>query len=708
MITKDERKAIVLFIVSLLLLIVFTFFKFTEVNFLFIKTSLVFQTLAELFTVALALAIVTQGWIIYNHTQSRYRLYIPALFIVISSLDIIHFLNFINMPYGDAFSNGASTCWFLLISRLFLAFGLYTIFNVSDHSINNVTRAKTYTFSTIFACFMIIFILVFSDQFPSITENGRSTPLREFIDYGVLILLGLSLTTLLIKYIISRKVIYLTFITAVQFLLFSQVTYLFFADLSKTENIYGIIFKGLSYYFLLQTIYIKTLEEPVNKHKNTEQALVQANERINYLAYHDELTGLNNRNYFLDYSKNIFLEKGSKEYALLILNISRFKVVNDTFGSHTGDLFLKAISQKLSHTAIKDNWKLARIAGDEFTIIIEDIIEEEKLKKIADELIEELTKPIRINNLSLKITFYIGIAVSTGNDENQLFNQASIALHAAKKLEKPYVYYTSDLDIGRLDNVLLEMDLRQAIEKNQLLLHYQPQVDIQTGKVIGVEALIRWKHPSKGMISPAQFIPLAEESGLIVPIGEWVFKEACRQLKEWNNEGLTDIRMSINLSLRQFYQDNLVNMIEEIIHGYELDPSHIELEITESVAMNIQQAVTLLKQLKEIGVRLAIDDFGTGYSSFSYLHTLPIDQLKIDQSFIRNLSLNDHHHTIVETLISMGKVLKLETIAEGVETHEQLNLLTSYQCDCIQGYLFSKPLVPEEVKPLLTTTLERI
>ena len=324
------------------------------------------------------------------------------------------------------------------------------------------------------------------------------------------------------------------------------------------------------------------------------------------------------------------------------------------------------------------------------------------LSALAKQINELVQQPLIAKGFKFHIDATMGISVYNDEieDGKHFLQTATIAFNEAKKNKQPFVFYHRDTKKKIYENIILENELRHAIEKEELILHYQPQVNLENGKLMGLEALIRWNHPEKGMIPPGKFIPLAEESGLIVPIGKWVLEEACRQMKAWLNQGYPCTRISINLSMRQFFQDDLVEIVAACLAKHRLEPHYIELEITESMTMDVDRAISMLKKFKELGVRIAIDDFGTGYSSFSNLHLFPVDQLKIDQSFIRNLSIDQANEAIVGTIISLGRHLKLELMAEGVETKEQADFLSNRSCHGIQGYLISRPLPAREIEML--------
>ena len=431
--------------------------------------------------------------------------------------------------------------------------------------------------------------------------------------------------------------------------------------------------------------------------------LMTAQEKVNYLAYYDELTGLPNRYYIKERLEEVLSEMSNfEDVALLLINLNRFRVVNDSLGNDVGDAFIAIIAERLDHFCKPLQLLVARVGGDEFAIIQTNPGDEEQIKEFAKRILLLLQKPIQEKDFKFHIDATIGISLYTQEIENgeQFLRSATIALHEAKRLAQPYAFYHQNSNKKLYENIILENELRKSIDANELVLYYQPQVNLNTGKLMGVEALVRWNHPEKGMISPGIFIPLAEETSLIIAIGNWVIKEACRQIRLWLDQDFPFMRVSVNLSMRQFFQEDLVEIIAECLKKYEVEPHYLELEITESMTMDVDRAIPMLTKLKGLGVRISIDDFGTGYSSFSYLHLFPVDQLKIDQSFVRNLTIDQSNEAIVETIISLGHHLRLELMAEGVETREQADFLSSNHCNGIQGYLISRPLPACEMEKL--------
>ncbi len=426
-------------------------------------------------------------------------------------------------------------------------------------------------------------------------------------------------------------------------------------------------------------------------------------ELIQYMAYYDELTRLPNLRFLKDRVSEYL--NPSQKTAILLFDIDRFKKINEALGHSFGDSILQATAARINKM-LTPSMVLVRLTGDEFALIQYSIIDEKDIETTLKQVQEAFIEPIEANHLLINISLSAGVSIypSHGQRLEELLQHANMALTEAQHQNTSMKYYNPQMDGKAFDHLILENDLFHALSKNELSLVYQPQINIQTGKIIGVEALLRWNHTKHGFISPSKFIPIAEDTGLIIPIGEWVLRTACRQLKEWQEQDGPPLMMAVNLSIRQFYQQNLVEMIKGILTEVDLEPHFLELEITESMMMNREHTLETLHLLKDIGIQIAIDDFGTGYSSLSYLKDLPFDRLKIDQTFVRDLQRDENDTTIVETIISMAHHFNLTVIAEGVETEKQKEILFKHDCKLVQGYLFSPPLPANE----LMMQLERI
>ncbi len=449
----------------------------------------------------------------------------------------------------------------------------------------------------------------------------------------------------------------------------------------------------------------------VNSRDVTERR--KAEEQLDYLAYHDVLTDLPNRLLFNNHLYRAVerARREAKMVGVLFLDLDRFKVINDTLGHALGDLLLRSVAQRLLRV-VRASDTVARWGGDEFTIILPDLGRTMEAIRAADKIINALSEPFVVQGHELYITATVGISLfpDAGEDVVTLVRNADVAMYRAKEQGTNYYQvYTPLMTEGATERLAIENELRKALDRNEFMLQYQPQVEVATGKIVGVEALLRWKHPDRGLVSPGDFIPLAEETGQIVPIGEWVLQTACEQTVLWRDAGIGPLRVSVNLSARQLRHRGLIASVRRILAETGLDPTSLEIELTESVLIDgKKQSMKALNELKAMGVHLAIDDFGTGYSSFMYLKSYPVDTLKIDQSFVRNLGAENSDTAISQSIISMARSLKLTTIAEGVETAEQFDILRQQGCDIMQGYFFSAPLNPTAVTRALEKSAKRI
>ena len=434
----------------------------------------------------------------------------------------------------------------------------------------------------------------------------------------------------------------------------------------------------------------------------------QAEERIHHLAYYDDLTSLPNRSLLTKLVDQaiIVAQRTRAHGCVMFIDLNRFKLINDTLGRAVGDALLREISQRF-RLALRDQDVVARLSGDEFAVGLFDIHQHYEASMVANKLLAALNEPFLIDGHDLRVSASIGISVfpQDGNDAETLLRLADIAMYRAKQNASTdgehIAFYSQDMNKGMQERMRIESGLRQALGNGQLLLHYQPKFEISTGKIIGAEALVRWKHPERGLVPPAEFIPLAEATGLVVQVGEWVLEAACAQAQAWKEKGLPPVRLAVNVSAREF-TSALPGRVMDTLRRYGLEPSWLELEITESTLMhNIERVIGIMDRLTAAGITLSLDDFGTGYSSLSYLKRFPIDTLKIDRSFTTGIPVDTNDCAIASTIISIAQQLNHKVIAEGVETPEQLAFLKDSGCDEVQGYLFSRPLPAQEFEDAL-------
>ena len=459
------------------------------------------------------------------------------------------------------------------------------------------------------------------------------------------------------------------------------------------------LFKGK----LDRELLIRSMQYSIERKRYQEQLEHQAN--------YDVLTGLPNRNLLHDRLKRaVFAQRDARPIAVVFIDLDHFKFINDSLGHTQGDKLLAIIAERLA-SIVREGDTVARLGGDEFVLVLNDQNKEDVIFRAMQRVLNKVSEPMTIDGQELYITCSAGVSLYPADapDVETLLKNADVAMYRAKEHGRNnFQFYTPEMNDLANERLALEHSLRRALERNELLLHYQPKVNLETGRIVGAEALLRWQHPEWGLIAPERFIPIAEETGLIVQIGAWVIRTACNQARLWQDAGLPPVIMSVNLSARQFRQESFVKVVTQILHETGLKPEQLEMELTESMLMhNANAAISILAGLKSIGVRLSLEDFGTGYSSLSYLSRLPIDTLKIDRSFVQHIGDQDEcdNGILAQAIISLGHSLNLTVIAEGVETGEQLKFLKAHQCDEVQGFYFCKPTVAGEFAKMLAERL---
>ncbi len=454
--------------------------------------------------------------------------------------------------------------------------------------------------------------------------------------------------------------------------------------------------------------HVEELQHYIAEQDRISCALRESKEKFRHAAFHDSLTGLPNRNLFMEtlkFAMEKCLQNGEFKFAVLFLDINRFKTINDSLGHSTGDRLILHVAKRLA-ASVREKDLVARFSGDEFGFILNNISSEDEAIKFAERIKSKIATPFNLNGRQVFTSFSIGIAMGNADYEmaEDVLRDADIAMYQAKGNDKDYVVFDKKMHTRAVTLLQLETDLRSAIEQNQLCMYYQPIINLDRMQLFGFEALVRWNHPQRGLIPPNEFIPVSEETGLIVPMTLWILRTSCLQMVEWQRRFPAEKKLvvSVNLSGKHFAQKDLVEQVQNILEETGLNPASLKLELTESAVMeNAERVITMLKQLRDLGIKLSIDDFGTGYSSLSYLHRFPIDTLKVDRSFVSTMEDGSENGEIVRTVIALAKTLRLDVVAEGIETIHQLHQLRILGCEYGQGYLFSRPVPVEEAEKLL-------
>jgi diguanylate cyclase (GGDEF)-like protein len=582
----------------------------------------------------------------------------------------------------------------MLIDSLFL-FGIFLCFQIFNKLIKN-EMLKSHIFTVIFSCMLMFIVLRI---YPLI---GATVWTIAFI----LIMVSMLRINKSMLIIISFTTLILNIFVWHNSYAFQMGTIYYLTQIVSFILLFGIT---LIVHKINSNRYYRINEQFQEVIKKNEQ-ISSSEKEAKHLAYHDHLTMLPNR-LFLSEKLNHAISLSSrmeKILAVMFLDLDHFKMINDTMGHDTGDELLVQVSKRLGNT-LRNSDTVARIGGDEFIILIEDVEDLDYISVISDKILKRLNEPFSLNNQDCFVTTSIGVAIypTDGTDAEELLKNADIAMYKAKgKGRNQYALCTQVMKIKIAETMKTTNSLYRALERSEFELYYQPQLNCTSNKIVGLEALIRWNHPELGLVLPLEFISIAEQTGLIIPIGEWVLRTACKQNKAWQDAGFPRIRMGVNLSAKQFQNDNLVNDVEGILKETGLDYRYLELEITESAAMNGEgHIIETLSIFKKMGINIAIDDFGTEYSSLNYLKQLPADRIKIPMTFIQGIGMNTKDEAITKAIIILAKNMGLGVIAEGVETKNQLDFLNQGMCDEIQGFYYFKPMPAHKVEELLKNPL---
>lgn len=642
---------------------------------------LVIQVLIIVFTMAIAI----QSYLVFSHLLSNQTLYIGNMFFIIALLELVSLFfsqsiewNFMNEPLH-------------ILMRLYLAIGFILIILNPKKRLTMNHRILTYGCSMLF----VLGSVFLAYNSPKILPKNWLDSIDNMVHLIAIILqiLTIAIVSTYVKKLPKRS---MWLISAAISLIVSDVFFIVSQDQNAIWDFSALIYQFLAFYFFLKAIYYTSVEKPFQQLLKIKKDLEQSQQELRFQAYHDDITLLPNEHFLLKTLKeNLHEHKAQK--AIIAIEIDRFAAIRSSIGISNSNKMMKLVAERIQ-SIVPPHYFATKLREGQFVIYIDHVKTIEELLQFCLNLKSAMTDPLQVQLFSLNGSLNIGIALYeeqwTGEE---LLMHAQLAMREARQIPQRFLFYKPYMSKGIADRILLEQDLHNALTNNEFYLDYQPQVNLKTGTIESVEALVRWRHPTRGFVPPDVFIPIAEECGLIIPLGKWILETACTQAKIWEKQGLPPMKVAVNLSLGQLFQQDLVEMVQDILHRTNLDPSFLQLEITESMTMNIDQMTQLLHELKALGIQIAVDDFGTGYSSLSYLKEFPIDCLKIDRTFVRNVPHNPNDEALVSMIISMAKHLRLKVVAEGIEEVEQLSFLIDGGCDYIQGYLFSKPISPQQI-----------
>jgi len=657
------------------------------------------HSMMEVFAVVVAALIFFTGHGARETLRPVRSVALGYAFLAVALFDILHFLSYMGMQDLVSPNSPHKSILFWLCGRLAAGVGLLAYILIPPAPVMRSPVRRGALVGVLLGVGAVAWLFLASPQSvpPMYVAGLGPTPLKVALEWGVF---GLYLAIAGLLYLRRKHVTHCdvnSLMLALLLMAASELFLIVYVEVNSSANLLGHVYKVFAYYFLYLAIYADAVSRPFRQ--------------MRHMLTHDDLTGLPNRTAFND-ALNLAVARARPDApcAVLQLDLDHFQNVNDTLGHEQGDLLLVAVAQRL-RASLPQAAFMARYSGDEFVILLENA-SAERAKEVGQTLLRAMAREFDIGNDCLEIGASIGIVTypSDGESASILMRYADLALHRAKSFGRNcLVVFSRDLSEALQRRVLLETRLKQALARGELALHYQPKLEIRSGRLVGWEALLRWQSPELGAVSPEEFIPVAEQSGLILPIGDWVLREACRQMRAWQDMELVAGTMAVNLSTRQFRQKDLAEEIRIALRDSGLAPGDLELEITESSIMDsLVSAAAVLADLEQLGIRIAVDDFGTGYSSLSYLKSFSIHCLKIDRSFIHDIPGDDNDTAIVRAIITLAGSLGLTVVAEGVETEAQLAYLRANHCDQVQGYLFSRPLPPDECVSLMRAGVRRM
>jgi diguanylate cyclase (GGDEF)-like protein len=661
------------------------------------------HTVAELVAVAVALLVFAVCWHTDAGDRSGNALIIGCGFLAVGLVDVAHLLSYRGMPDFVTAAHPEKAINFWLTARYLAAFTLLAV-AWRDWPVPAARRGRYGLLGVALVLPALVgwLQLYHPALWPRTFEDGRGlTSFKIAAEYGLIALMSLAAVGFQRRVTRERRYDALDLRTAALITILGELCFTLYSNVNDVFQLLGHAYKIVAYLYIYRAVFVAGVREPYARLRVEIEERRQAEQRIEFLAFHDPLTELPNRVLARDRVERAIAvaHRTQARMALLYLDLDHFKTVNDSLGHGAGDRLLKTVALRL-RAALRETDSICRQGGDEFLIVLGELPDTAAVKPVIDKLMAALVQPMRIDGQEIATTASIGVAhcPDDGTDFDTLLQKADTALYRAKDAGRNgYRFFDEQMNQQVVERLQLNNGLRQALEQGEFVLHYQPQVDLHSGEVIGAEALLRWNWPGAGLVPPGRFIAQAEESGLIVPIGDWVIGEACRQAMAWQRGGLPAMTVAVNLSALQFGRGDVEQVVARALRDSGLSPSCLELELTESILLShTDQVLAIVQRLKGLGVKLSIDDFGTGYSSLSYLKRFAVDKLKIDRSFVADLLVDADDGAIVRAIVQMAHGLGLTTIAEGVEDAAVARRLVELGCEEAQGFHFARPLPPDQ------------
>ncbi|HEX5841865.1 MAG TPA: EAL domain-containing protein [Pseudomonas sp.] len=669
------------------------------------------HTSTEFFAIVVAILVFSVTWHSYRAERAGNLLILACGFLAVGLLDFAHVLSYRGMPdfITPAGPNKAIDFW--LAARLVAALCLLTVALRPWTPLRRSTSRYLLLAAAVLLSALFTYLQLWHPGwFPQMFIDGQGlTTLKIRLEWLIIALFAAAALCFWRDSLSPQPYDALGLFLAVALSLLSELCFTAYSNVNDIYSLLGHLYKVLSYWFIYRVVFVSSVHEPYRRLAAEMAERQAAEQKIEVLAFYDSLTGLPNLDLLRDRTAQaLAAQHGPQFVALLFMDVDGFKTLNDSLGHSYGDALLRGLAERL-RPLLKGSDTLCRSGGDEFIMLLHELEHADDAADMAQQIMQQVQQPFSILGRSIRTSLSLGVALAPhdGNSFESLLRNAETAMYKAKQDgRQTWRFFDAAMNDEALEHLNLLNGLRQAIDNHELLLHYQPQIDLRSGALIGVEALVRWQHPELGLLPPGRFIAAAEESRLIVPMGEWILRQACNQAAAWHRAGLSIAQVAVNISAIQLQQGKVEQLVLQALASSQLPAQMLELEITESSLLDkTDQVLDTLKRLKAMGVRLSIDDFGTGYSSLAYLRHLAVDKLKIDQSFVRDLNGSSDSRAIITAIVQMARSLGLATIAEGVEDNATAHALYELGCFEVQGYLYARPLPAEQLQAFIEAHL---